>query len=134
MRRCLSLALCLLLLVAPACARYSRSKLETKEAVKAAIDEHLAKRRGQLALGNMNVEVREVKFQGDRAEADVVFTTQAGASMGMHYTLRREADRWVVERGASPDMGMPSGHPSMTEPAHPQAAPPAGKTSSNQSK
>lgn len=126
MRHCLAFALCAFLLAAPACARYSKSKLETKEAVKAAIDEHLAKRRGQLALGNMNVEVREVKFQGDRAEADVVFTTQAGASMGMHYTLRREADRWVVERGASPDMGMPSGHPSTTEPGHPQAAPPAG--------
>ena len=127
MRRYLGLALCLLLLATPACARYARSKLETKEAVKAAIDEHLAKRRGKLALGNMNVAVREVKFQGDRAEAEVVFTTQGRASMNMHYTLRREADHWVVERGASSDMGMPSGHPSMTEPAHPQTAPPAGQ-------
>ena len=127
MRHCLAFALCAILLATPACARYARSKLETKEAVKAAIDEHLAKRRGQLALGTMNVAVREVKFQGDRAEADVVFTTQGGASMNMHYTLHRETDHWVVERGASSDMGMPSGHPPMTEPAHPQTSPPSGQ-------
>lgn len=127
LRRSLLFALCAALLAGTACSRLRQApRLETKEAVKAAIDAHLAKRRGTIALDQMNVEVRDVKFQGDRAEADVLFSSKTGtASMTMHYALRREGDHWVVERSASGDMGMPPGHPPTTEPA-PPSAPPSG--------
>lgn len=126
MRRFLTFSFCVLVLATAGCGRFrSGPQLERKEAVKAAIDAHLAKRRGQLALDQMNVEVKDVKFQGDRAEADVLFTSQSGgASMTMHYSLRREGDHWVVERGGSSGMGMPPGHPPSNAPPPSDATPP----------
>lgn len=126
MRRGLFFTLCLILLTLPACQRFrSGANLNSKEAVKAAIDAHLAKRRGQLALDQMNVEVKDVKFQDDRAEADVLFSSKTGtASMTMHYSLRREGDHWVVERSGSTSMGLPPGHPPAAEPASPAGPPP----------
>lgn len=87
---------------------------ETKAAVEAGIRAYLAQRPG-LAMDRMEMEVKNVEFKGETAEADVVFRVKGGpGEMGMHYTLRRQAEQWVVEKsGAGPATGtqLPPGHP-----------------------
>ena len=97
--------------LAAACARPS---IDTKPAVEAALRAYLAQRPG-LAMDKMDMEVKDVKFKGETAEADVVFRVKGGeGEMAMRYTLRRQGNQWVVERsgqtGAS-GAELPSGHP-----------------------
>lgn len=105
---------------AGACARPS---IDNKPAVEAALRAYLAERPG-LAMDKMDMEVKDVQFNGDTAEADVVFRVKGGeGEMAMHYTLRRQENQWVVERsGQSGSSGgaLPPGHP----PVQPAPAPP----------
>lgn len=79
---------------------------ESKDAVKAAIEAHL-QQRSNLMLANMTLEVEDVKFSGDRAEAAVKFRSKQAPDLvvGVRYVLRRTGDRWQVESG-SPSSGM----------------------------
>ena len=85
----------------------NRSKgLESKEAVRAAIEAHLAERQN-LMLANMTVEVQDVKFKDDTAEAQVNFRSKQASDLvvGVRYLLRRSGDTWKVE-SSSPTSGM----------------------------
>jgi hypothetical protein len=98
---------------------------ETKAAVEAALRAYLAQRPG-LAMDKMEMEVKDVSFKGETAEADVVFRVKDGpGEMAMRYTLRRQGDQWVVERGGqagSSGAEMPPGHPPV-QPAPPEKLP-----------
>lgn len=107
-------------------------RLDSKPAVQAAIEEHL-KRRPGLVLENMTMELEEVKFNGETAEARVKFLSKQapGSFVEVRYTLRQEGGRWEVE-SSSPLGAMANPHagsgalstaPPGTAPAAPQPAP-----------
>lgn len=108
----------------PACQREAARNPEAE--VEAAIRDYLETRPG-LSLDNMEMELTKVEFQGDTAEADVLFRSKAGeGEMPFHYTLRREGDGWVVERRGRGQM--PPGHPPVTEPQEaPETLPRTGR-------
>lgn len=98
--------------------------VESKEAVRQAVIDHLAKRAG-LNVSSMQIDVSAVSFRKDEADATVVFRAKggdAGQSMTMNYTLERKGGRWVVKGRAeggtphgagvqAPGGQMPEGHP-----------------------
>jgi len=67
------------------------NRTHSKAAVQAAIDAHLKERPG-LALANMTTDVRDVKFDGDRATAQVAFQSKQVPELKVEvrYVLRRE--------------------------------------------
>lgn len=70
---------------------------------------------------NMDVQVVAVTFRGDEADADVQITPKGTtAGIRMPYSLKREGDKWVVQKKA-PSATVPSA----TDPgaAAPGAAP-----------
>jgi hypothetical protein len=79
--------------------------LQSKSAVQAAIEEHL-KQKPNMMFQNMTVEVAEVKFSGDTAEAQAKFRSKQAPELvvGVHYMLRKAGDRWQVE-SSSPASG-----------------------------
>src|SRR5262245_36566774 len=100
--------------------------VESKEAVRQAIIDHLSKR-SDLNITSMNVEVTSVSFKPNEAVALVTFAprgTAPGQGMSMRYTLERKGSQWVVTRRAdsgqephggaapgAPSGGLPPGHP-----------------------
>ncbi len=98
--------------------------LESKEAVRQAVLDHLSQR-GNLNLNSMQIDVVSVAFRENEADAAVSFRAkgdQSGPGMTMNYTLERQGNRWTVKgradggstaHGAAGEMreGMPSGHP-----------------------
>lgn len=110
--------------------------VNSKSAVQAAIEAHLKKRPG-LALSNMSTEVKDVKFEGDKANAQVIYVSKDSPDLKVEvrYVLQRQGDQWVVESstpmggvGGNPHGGVavpPSGGMSPhTAPAAPSAVPP----------
>jgi hypothetical protein len=102
--RVLAALIATLLLVAAGCNK--RTKLQTKEAVQAAIESHL-KQRPNVVMANMDLEVGEVKFAGDTAEAEANFRSKQSPNLlvGVHYRLRLAGDHWQVE-SSTPSGGM----------------------------
>ena len=98
--------------------------LETKEAVRQGVIDHLAAKSG-ISVGAMQIEVASVSFRGKEADATVIFRAkgaQGGPGMTMNYTLEQKGSRWVVksraDAGGMPHVGagapagqMPPGHP-----------------------
>ena len=130
MRRFLGLIL-LVVAAAALAAACARQSIDTKPAVEAALRAYLAQRPG-LAMDKMDMEVKDVKFKGETAEADVVFRVKDGeGEMAMRYTLRRQGDQWVVERGAQSGASgaeMPPGHPPVeSAPTPPEKLPRTGQ-------
>ena len=86
-----------------------------KEAIRAAILKHLTDR-GGLNMAAMDVDVQQVTFKGDEAQAQVAFhVKQGGGSMEVAYTLQRVQGAWVV--GHSQPSGGQIAHPPMDKPA-----------------
>ncbi|HEV2491520.1 MAG TPA: hypothetical protein VG204_00450 [Terriglobia bacterium] len=104
------------------------NRLKSKSAVQAAIEQHLKERPG-LAMENMTLQVENVKFAGDTAEARVKFQSKQmpQSFVEIRYTLRRSGDHWEVESSSPMSMGSPHGSmiptPSGTAPAGPQPEP-----------
>jgi hypothetical protein len=97
---------------------------QSKEAVQAAIEAHLAQRKNVM-LSNMTLEIQDVKFSGDTAEAQVNFRSKQATDLvvGVHYVLRRSGDTWTVE-SSSPTSGMGGApHGSMGTSPHGESAP-----------
>ena len=87
---------------------------EPRAAIQTAIEAHLQQRQNVM-LTNMTLEVQEVKFSGETAEAQVNFRSKQAPELvvGVRYVLRRTGDTWKVESssptsgmGASPHEGM----------------------------
>ncbi len=91
-----------------ACNRSSGAN--SKAAVQQAIEEHL-KQRPNVVLQNMTVEVGDVTFSGDTAQAEVKFRSKESPSLavGVLYKLRRTGNAWQVESTSS--MSMPGTSP-----------------------
>ena len=85
---------------------------DDKEAVKAGVVEHLQKN-AALDMNQLSVDVGDVKFEGNRAVAQVSIKpkTAPDQGMSMSYTLERRGDKWMVQgRGAGHGgMGMGGG-------------------------
>ena len=89
-------------------------RVQSKETVQKAIEAYLAQRQN-LMLANMNLEIAEVKFEGETATAEVMFRSKQNSSLAVnvHYKLKRRGDTWEVESttpatgpGASPHGGV----------------------------
>ena len=98
-------------------------------AIQRAIEQHLSSRAG-LDASKMLVEVQQVKIQGERAQAEVIFRSRDNpqAQMAYSYELRREGGEWKVENGRPGAAGSPrpEGGPGAEEgsplpPGHPPA-------------
>jgi hypothetical protein len=103
---------------------------ESKEAVRSAVMDHLAKNTG-LDIGSMAIEVGNVKFSGDTAQAAVSFRPKSSpdAGMTMSYSLERRGAKWVVAKrpegsshggqaqDSTPRQGgeLPPGHPPLSD-------------------
>jgi hypothetical protein len=74
------------------------SGVYSKAAVQEAIEEHL-KQQANVVLQNMTVEVGDVAFRGDTAEAQVKFRSKQAPNLavGVQYKLRRSGDGWKME-------------------------------------
>jgi hypothetical protein len=95
-----------LALVLAGCSR--TGERQSKAAVQAAIEAHLQQRQN-LLLANMTLEVQDVKFAGDTAQAEVKFRSKQSPDLAVdvHYTLHRAGERWQVESSsATTGMGM----------------------------
>lgn len=95
--------------------------IESKEAVRQAVIDHLAAR-SNLNVSSMEVDVTAVSFRENEADATVMFRAKGagtGQSMTMNYTLERKGNRWVVKSKSgvggmphgSTDAELPAGHP-----------------------
>ena len=99
--------------------------VQSKAAIQEAIERHLQKQSSVL-LDNMTVEVQDVKFEGDRANADVKFRSKQSPDVvvGRQYVLRRVGKQWQVESSSSAGgMGNPHGGPMSPQPTSPSTAP-----------
>lgn len=101
----------------------ARKNIQTKEAAREAIVEHLGKVAG-LDMTKMDVEITQMSFQETTAEVGVSIVPKAAPNDGMQmgYQLKREGDKWVV---ASKKGGAAAGHGGMP-PAPPAGAMPPG--------
>jgi uncharacterized protein YhdP len=92
--------------------------VHSKAAVQEAIEEHL-KQRSNVALQNMTVEVGEVTFHGDTAEAQVKFRVKQAPSLtvDMLYKLRRSGNGWQVESASTGSMPGMNPHGNIATPA-----------------
>ncbi len=108
--------LCVVVAVEAGCGKIGG--LRSKRAVREAIEAHL-KKQPNLVMTSMTMEVEDVKFNGDSAEAQVRFqsTQSPELAVGVRYTLRRVDGHWEV-RSSSPTSGMgTSPHGRMDQPA-----------------
>lgn len=99
---------------------------QSKAVVRAAVEAHLQKRQNVM-LANMTLEVRDVKFSGDTAEAQVDFQSKRDPNLrvGVRYKLRRVGEGWQVE-SSTPMSGMgstPHGAAGSATPVTPPEAP-----------
>jgi hypothetical protein len=104
---------------------------QSKQAIKAAIEQHL-QQRANVVYNNMTFEVQDVKFNGDRAEADARFRSKQApeVTVNVHYLLKKVGDHWQVESssamggmggahgmgGAAGTEGSPHGTPPPSQP------------------
>ena len=92
------LALCLLLTVVTGCSR--QAPVNDRADIEKAIQDYVNSR-PILSPSAMSMEVEQVSFQGDQAEARVLFHSreEVQSSVALRYVLRRTGSRsWVVER------------------------------------
>ncbi len=106
--------------LAGSAACHRSSGIHSKAAVQEAIEEHL-KQRSNVVFQNMTVEVGEVTFNEDTAQAQVRFRSKQAPNLavGVVYKLRRVDNRWQVEstsattmHGATPQGNTPAPMPS----------------------
>jgi uncharacterized protein YhdP len=97
------------LAASPACHRLSG--VHSKAAVQEAIEEHL-KQQPNIVFQNMTVEVGQVTFNGDTAEAQVKFRSRQAPNpaVGMLYKLRRAGNGWQVESTSTATMPGTTSH------------------------
>jgi hypothetical protein len=90
----------------------------SKAAVQEAIEEHL-KQQPNIVFQNMTVEVGEVTFHGDAAEAQVKFRSKQAPNLavGMLYKLRRVGNAWQVESTSAASMTGTTPHGNTATPA-----------------
>lgn len=128
----------------------STAGLNSKEAVRKAVVEHLSQRKGlDLDMSAMDVEIGDVSFKTNEAEASVSFRAKGSqtAAMTMQYQLERSGEGWKVKPkapgaagggnphgGGAPAVELPAPLPGTTgggatlPPGHPPTTPGQGGT------
>ena len=126
MRRLFTCLLALMVAATLACRREDA----TKEAVRAAIEAHLAQRQN-LMVANLAMEIQDIKVNGDTAEAEVKYRSKqiSDLQVNVHYRLRKTEQGWKVESSSSPGMGGSPHGGASSVPEH--GAPPSGPQSSH---
>lgn len=104
-----------------------KAQINTNEAVREAVVRHLSAR-GDLGLGELDIQVENAQFEGDTCRAAVRISPKgqpADMGMTMNYTLEREGDSWKVK--PNPAAGGHAMQPPAGSPQEPNApgAPPA---------
>lgn len=83
-----------------ACAGGCKKAASDQDAIRASIAQHL-KEDSTLNMAAMDLDVRQININGDRAQAQVEFRLkQGGASMQVAYNLERRDGAWSVLKGA----------------------------------
>jgi hypothetical protein len=87
------------------------SGVDSKAAVQEAIEEHL-RQQTNVVFQNMTVEVGDVTFSGDTAEARVKFRSKEAPNLavGVQYKLRRSGNGWKVESTSGASMAGTNPH------------------------
>ena len=94
-RRFVVSAWILFLVMVGGCSKAERDQ----NAIRAALQKHLSER-GTLNMAAMEMDVKKVTLDGDRAQAQVEFRLrQGGGGMQIAYSLERQGRTWVVLRG-----------------------------------
>jgi hypothetical protein len=85
--------------------------VHSKAAIQEAIEEHL-KQQPNVVFQNMTVEVGDVAFSGDTAEARVKFRSKQAPNLavGVQYKLRRSGNGWKVESTSAASMAGTTPH------------------------
>lgn len=107
-----------------------KADINNHEAVMTAVSKHIAAR-GDLGLGDLDIEVVKAEFDDDSCQAEVRFVPKGqspDAGMTMHYTLERDGAAWKVKpkqnSGAGMDVPMSPHEPSTPEaPESPETEP-----------
>ena len=119
----ISLVLLLLAGVA-ACNRGNQSK----DAIRQGVLDHLAGR--SLNIASMDIDVTAVQFNGDKADATVVFTPKGvspSQGMTLRYQMQQKSGRWEVvgtqdsgHAGLTPGAANPHGESAPPQPSDPR--------------
>ncbi len=103
---------------------------QSNDAIKAAIERHRQKQQN-IAFNNMTMELQNVKYSGDQADADVKFRSKQAPDLAVsvHYKLQKSGASWEVvssssssgiggnpHGGAGGGMPMPPPTPSQAQP------------------
>ena len=108
----------------------SSSNLNSKDAVRQAVMKHLSSRKGlDLNMSAMDLEVGDVSFRANEADATVSFRVKGSqaSAMTMKYLLVREGGEWKVKPKAEAD-GAPGNPHGVAAPGElPPGHPPAGE-------
>jgi len=90
---------------------------QSKEAIRQGVLDHLAGR--NLNIASMDIDVSAVQFNGDKADATVIFSPKgvnAGQGMTLRYQMQQKNGRWEVvgtqdsgHTALSPDAANPHG-------------------------
>jgi hypothetical protein len=113
---------------------------KNNEAIRQGVVEHLRKQSG-LDVNAMNIDVTNVTYRGNEADATVAFKPKGvpGEGMSMNYTLENQSGKWVVKRRAGASgtgnphtmggEGSAAPQPGQLPPGHP-TVPPSGQPGS----
>ena len=101
--------------------------IQSKAAVQEAIEEHL-KQQPNVFFQNITVEVGDVTFNGDTAQAQVRFRSKQSPNLavGMLYRLRRAGNGWQVESTSTATMSGTTPHGSTAAPTPSPSTNPTG--------
>jgi len=115
----------LVLELAGSAACHRLSGIHSKAAVEEAIEEHL-KQQPNVVFQNMTVEVGEVTFNGDTADAQVKFRSKQAPTLavGVLYKLRRAGNGWQVESTSNATMPGTTPHGNTAGPVPPPSTNP----------
>ncbi|MBZ5514697.1 MAG: nuclear transport factor 2 family protein [Acidobacteriia bacterium] len=91
-------SLCGILAVAFLAVACRKGEVASRDAIREAIQAHLQQQQN-LVVSNVDLELRDVKFSGETATAQVQFRSRQSPNLvvGVNYQLRRVAGRWKVE-------------------------------------
>jgi len=114
--------------LAGSAACHRSSGVNSRAAVQEAIEEHLKQRSSNVAAQNMTMEVGEVTFNGDTAQAQVKFRSKQAPNVAVSvvYKLHRVDNGWQVESTSAPAMHGSTSPANTPAPMPPPSAPPPG--------
>jgi len=87
-------------LLAVVCLSGCRKNIQSDDAVRQGVMSYLSQNKN-LSLSAMDIEVKQVTYRDNEADAVVLFKPKGGdasSGMSMRYTLERQGNEWVVKK------------------------------------